>query len=156
MKPVFVGLRPNVESDNGVALPFKPNSTGLRLVEWMGCTEEEFRRAFVRVNVCPFADGFGYLNQPAIENMYMQESAENLVPLLRDREVIMLGPAVAAAFRIKRKSYRFCHFFDHPTEHMLVCVIPHPSGKNRLYNNPIVRAEARNVLRYVWNKVKDN
>ncbi len=146
MKIVFVGQQPNSYEDEGVALPIRPGSSGQRLVTMMGVTPDAFESAFIRINVSPYHDPEGFSPE------YHHTSASNLLPLLEGRRVILLGPAVAKAFKLERSAYEWCKFFDHPSENVscLMAVIPHPSGLNRLYNDPEIQQRVSQLLDYAW------
>jgi hypothetical protein len=145
-KIVFIGQQPNEYADeNQPALPVRPNSSGARLVKLMGITEEAFRYHFTLVNVSPHHDPEGF------NPTYNIAAALNLLPLLEDRRVVLLGPAIANSFCINRDAYQFNKWFDYPGEmNALFSVIPHPSGMNRLYNDPVVVEEVREFLNYCW------
>ena len=92
-----------------------------------------------------FPDGFS--------PKYHIPAIHNLRSLLRGRKVVLLGPAVAEAFEIDRTQYDWCQWFDHPSwedHHGLFCVIPHPSGANRLYNDPQMYEMVRSNLDFMW------
>jgi len=57
---------------------------------------------------------------------------------------------VAEAFSIERRNYNYFHFYDHPEAHFIYAVIPHPSGMNRLYNDPQMQAQVKNFLQFLW------
>lgn len=145
MRPVIVGQQPASEADEGVSLPIRPGTSGSRLLGMMNLSQEEFERDFIRINVSPAYDPDGFTPS------YHRHHVTNLLPLLEGRKVCLLGPAVADAFGLRRSSYDYCHFFDHPGEwHILLVVIPHPSGLNRLYNDPSMIKRVREVLFYLW------
>lgn len=145
MQIVFVGQQPATVEDEGKPLIVKPNSTGHKIVQWMGVTEQQFNDNFARVNLNPWHDPEEF--SPG----YCRAAAQNLYGLLYGRRVVLLGPAVAEAFGIMRHSYKYFHFQDHPDQHFLYAVMPHPSGLNRLYNDPAMVAQARQFLGYLWN-----
>lgn len=144
MKTVFVGQQPNSYADEGSALPIHAGSTGQKLVTMMGVTPAAFEQNFIRVNVSAIHDPEGFTPS------YHRHSARNMLPLLEGRRVVLLGPAVASAFDWDRNDYTYCRFYDHPDFHILWAVIPHPSGLNRLYNDPEVKRQVEELLNYVW------
>lgn len=144
-KMVFIGQQPNSYEDQGNPLPIRPNSTGRRLVQMMGVTDEAFEKNFVRMNVSPFHDPEGFSPE------YWRDNAANILPLLEGRRVVLLGPAVADAFGFERSRYDYASWFDHPDgHHSLFAVIPHPSGVNRQYNNPEMFEMVRSFLDMCW------
>ena len=141
---MFIGQQPNSYEDQGDPLPIRPNSTGKRLVQMMGITDEAFKENFIRMNVSPFHDPESFNPE------YWHYNATNILPLLDGRRVVLLGPAVATAFGFERSSYHYASWFDHPTEHILFGVIPHPSGMNRLYNDPQMHEMVKSFLDLCW------
>lgn len=144
---IFVGQQPSRYEDNGLVLPVRPGTSGDRIVKMMGVTEDAFRQNFDCINVSPRHDPDGF--DP--ENHRVE--VDNLRSLFRGRKLVLLGPAVAASFGIDRTMYHWCNWFDHPTwedHHGLFCVIPHPSGANRLYNDPGMFEMVRTHLDFLW------
>ena len=144
MKPVIIGQMPSCHEDEGIALPVRSGSSGHRLCQLMEVNETTLRRDFVLMNVSARYDPDGFSPE------YHKTEVKNFLPLLSGRKVIMLGPAVAAAFGISRDEYSFGEWFDHAEEHMLICVIPHPSGLNRLYNDPEMQRIVSSLLKALW------
>lgn len=107
--------------------PLNPGKTaGRRLFECSGFSLEEYEAAFERVNLLPR------------DKTWDQKKAARAAARLRiepGRKVILLGQAVARAFREAGKDYHG------------MAVIPHPSGLNRKYNDPIIRKEVGAILR---------
>lgn len=144
---IFVGQQPSSHEDEGTVLPVRPGSSGDRLVRMMGITEQAFRENFDMFNVNAEYSPDGFTPGYHITHVH------NIRSLLRGRKVVLLGPAVAEAFEIDRTQYDFCQWFDHPKwedHHGLFCVIPHPSGANRLYNNPEMFEMVRRTLDLMW------
>jgi len=144
MQIVFIGQQPATPDDEGQPLIIKPNSSGERLQKWMGVTPVQFEEHFMRVNLNPWADTDEFTPGHHVA------AARNLYELLYGRRVVLLGPSVAEAFGIRRKSFTYFHFYDHPEAHFLFSVMPHPSGLNRLYNNPATVGQAKKFLRKLW------
>lgn len=146
LKAVFVGQMPNSPEDEGDPLTLKnPNSSGSRLAKWMNITPEEFATNFVRVNLNPHCDD-------EFSPSHWKASAKNMKGLLEHRRVVLLGRAVAEAFDLNPRQYEYFRWFDHPTnyETSLFCVIPHPSGQNRLYNDQQNVNRAMDLLAGLW------
>lgn len=144
LKPVFIGQMPASESDEGEALPQRSGTSGMRIVQMMGIVPEVFNERFVRMNVSPFYDPDGFSPE------YNSLQAKNILPLLEHRRVILLGPAVASAFGFTRSSYYWCRWFDHETLNISFAVMPHPSGRNYLYNEPQIVDMVKRFLDEVW------
>lgn len=143
-KIVFIGQQPNSYEDEGTPLPMRPGSTGKRIVQMMGITEESFLNSFNVLNVSPFHDCDGFSPE------YWFRNAQNILPLLEGRRVVLLGSRVAEAFGFNRTDYDYASWFDHPRENILFSVIPHPSGRNHLYNNPEMHEMVRSFLDMCW------
>lgn len=112
----------------------------------MGVNEEAFRKNFSCVNLSPYYDPDGF--SPG----YHVASAKNMAPLLAGKRVVLLGPAVAEAFEIPRMKFEWCQWIDHPSwdMHAIFTVIPHPSGANRLYNDPQIYSMVSGLLNMLW------
>jgi uracil-DNA glycosylase len=141
---VFIGQQPGSYEDEGTVLPVRPGSTGQRLAQMMGITPEAFAENFIRMNVSAHYEPDGF------EAAYHRIEMDNILPLLEGRRVVLLGPQVAEAFAIPRDQYSWAEWFDHPTAHILMAVIPHPSGLNRLYNNPEIHNMISTFLDGCW------
>lgn len=146
---VIVGQQPSRPEDEGTVLPVRPGSSGSRLIQMMGVTEEAFRKNFDLINVSPRYDPDGF---SCGGHSFIPE-AMNIRPLLVGRRVVLLGSAVATAFQIERSRYEWCQWFDHPKwddHHGVFCVIPHPSGMNRVYNDPFMFGLVKSQLDFMW------
>lgn len=144
---IFVGQQPSRYEDEGLVLPVRPGSSGDRIIKMMGITEQAFRDNFDYINVSARYDPDGF------SPMYHTREVWNMRSMFRGRKLVLLGPAVAEAFEIERSTYHWCNWFDHPkweSHHGLFCVIPHPSGANRLYNDPGMFEMVRNHLDFMW------
>lgn len=157
MRPVLVGIAPARPGESGQPLScIAKGSTGRRLRDMLGMRTTEYLSSFDRVNVCP------HPTPSVVRPQDFYHHAENLMgSLLRDRRVVFLGPNVADCFGIYRSVYSFCEVkggSSSPTGGLvgwrvglpLRCtwsVIPHPSGRNRFYNDPESReAVARHLI----------
>ena len=146
MKAVFVGQCPASIEDQGDPLTLKnPSSSGSRLAGWMGVTPEEFSANFIRVNVNPHSE-------EEFSPGYWIPAARNLKGLLEHRRVVLLGRLVAESFELRQTDYQFFRWFDHPSDYetSLFCVIPHPSGRNRMYNDQQNIARVSDLLSTIW------
>lgn len=151
MRPVLVGIAPSRVGAEGQPLTSLGGpSTGRRLAELSGLTPTEYLRRFDRVNLWPSP------TRSTISIKRGRPNAENLAgSILRGRRVVLLGTNVAECFGLTRgREYaRFCEWFelgDRPDWYgaagyvagrtsppFSFAVLPHPSGRNRWYNDPV-------------------
>lgn len=156
-QPVIVGIAPARAGDEGQPLSaIAPQSTGRKIADMLGMEPLAYMRAFDRVNVCPFPQ------ESTIKPKEWTAAAENLAgSLLRGRRVILLGPNVAECFGMRRDLFRYCLWYESssPTKGIAGfragkmtlpfswAVLPHPSGRNRWYNEDKNKEEAIRFLR---------
>jgi len=143
VRPVLIGIAPARAGDEGQPLScIAPQSTGRKIQDMAGLKRLEYLNGFDRVNVCPFP-------QPStIKPKEWHQAAENLAgSILRGRRVVLLGPNVAECFGIKRTVYEYCTWHKNrggvsgaigwrvgSALPFSWAVLPHPSGRNRWYN----------------------
>lgn len=133
-----MGEAPGRTDRPGLALAgVNKNSAGGRLRALSGLTLEEWDRV-VRLNLIPFFP-------EKFPTKLASQQAQNLCSsLLRDRRVILCGARVARAFGVKmRERPSWVRSPYGP----VVAVIPHPSGRNLLYNDEDVRRVVGAFLR---------
>lgn len=130
MKPLLVGEdNPQSHDPRHALYPYPPGCSGERLCRLvMGLSHHEYLRSFDRVNLC--AKKWG-----------TREARENAGKLVQVRlsPIVMLGAKVRDAFGAGRLP-----FFER--EGRLVA-LPHPSGRNRAWNEPGAFERARQLLR---------
>lgn len=146
LKAVFVGQCPAKPEDEGDPLTLAYNeSSGSRLARWMGVTNEQFADNFIRVNLNPHADG-------EFSSLHWRAAAQNMKGLLEGRRIVCLGRPVAESFGLLPTEYEYFRWFDHPGDFYssLFCVIPHPSGRNRMYNDQHNVNKATGILQALW------
>lgn len=87
-----------------------------------------------------------YTPQFAWNRWTAKQSADELLPMLRNRRVILLGTKVAEAFGQKdAPNYRW--FTDRfPQLNVALAFVPHPSGRNRVWNSKAELEKARAFL----------
>jgi hypothetical protein len=74
-------------------------------------------------------------------------NAENMChSLLRDERLILLGTRVARAFGLRPRDYEWGKPVESPLGPTCI-VLPHPSGRCLVYNDPAVRRRLGAVLR---------
>ena len=158
MKTILVGIAPARKGEEGQPLSaLASQSTGRKIADLLGIAPVEYMKSFDRVNVCPFP------RPSTIKPTEWTAAAENLAgSLLRGRRVILLGPNVAACFGITRLNFDFLSWREAQPSRVTNClgyvagrsapfswaVLPHPSGRNRWYNDEKNRRAAREFLQF--------
>jgi hypothetical protein len=137
-RPLIVGMNNPLSLDPWYALyPLPEGCAGHRLYSMLAevlptVTMRDYVRRFERVNLVS-----GPWDATAARSR-----AEELRPSLAGRHVILLGQEVAKAFGIDPHYSWVCDEEDDATFYLL----PHPSGRNLLYNDPGRRAHAGKIL----------
>lgn len=134
-RPLLVGEQNPYRSDPRYALYPEPvTSAGSRLCRRvMGLTVEEYIRSYDRVNLC---DG----------EWRAKEARERAVKLQDSYSLIVaLGRNVQRAFGIDRPPFSVWNSWE--SEGTVFLVLPHPSGLNRLWDDPGSYKKARDLLR---------
>lgn len=137
MKPLLVGECNPYGDDPRLALyPDPPTSAGGRLchrILKMG--EREYLRAFDRVNLC--SREWDMMAARLAARVVLEEANA------KSRVVVVLGANVAAAFGLRPFEPFESYYFNGAR----VLVLPHPSGRCRIWNVPgmIERARERVV-----------
>ena len=135
MKPVLLGMNnPHSASPVHALYPTPIGATGHRIFEML---REAARRSNVKVTSIGYIEAFdriNLLNAVRGDPKEAKENVHNGLPLLKNRKVVVLGRKTAFAVGIKRPFNT--HFFDHID--FKYCLIPHPSGLCREYNDPAV------------------
>lgn len=169
MKTVIVGIAPARPGEEGQPLSaIAPQSTGRKIADMMGVAPKEYMRAFDRINLCPFARASGI---PVNE---WKPAASNLgASLLRGRRVILLGVNVAQCFGLViAPKHDYLKWWDYPGTSVpgygLIgwnagsrrppfshAILPHPSGRNRWYNEPENKEAASLFLKAEWERTKN-
>lgn len=129
MKPLLVGENNPYSNEPKHALyPWPPNSAGWRLCHRiLDLQIRSYMARFDRINLC----GLKWRQQDA-------EAAADEI-LHSDREVIVaLGARVAKAFAVE---FRPFERIDR------IIVLPHPSGRCHLWNDPESYGKAREVMK---------
>jgi hypothetical protein len=145
LKPILVGEANPYGADPGYALyPLPEIATGGRLARILGMNECEYLRAFERRNLCPttWSAKASRAGVARILGKALLDGHEEAAPL------ILLGAKVMRAF-----GYEFEPFTKHrvllrsrSAPQWRVC-LPHPSGRNLLWNDPRSAQRARELVR---------
>lgn len=152
MRPIIVGMNnPRSLAPEHVLYPWPPGCAGHRLWQMFydacGATMSQYRDAFERRNLMVGP----WLAQVA------RVAASSMLPGLAGRDVVLLGEEVRRAFGVvprlpwPRDLQSSWDWSPAPgeVEPTRFYVLPHPSGRNLLYNDPAVRREVGTVLAHL-------
>ena len=151
MRIIFVGQSPSFSSQGLAPMAGK---SGRYLAELMGLTQETMLVNHDFVNVL---DKFPGKNSCGMDNFPLQEArnkAERVIlPMMKNRVVILLGKNVGKAFNMPKNVQYFCRLsVVGITDH--VWIIPHPSGLNRFWNHEVNVLNARKFFTEILSDVK--
>lgn len=137
-KPLIVGeVNPYGGNPRYAMYPLPKWSAGGRLCRViMGLTPKEYLRRFDRVNLCT-----GKWNRTDA-----LAKAHQILNSREDGVLILLGNRVAAQFGVKYRQWVFSTVRYGCSGHRMV-ILPHPSGKNRAWNDPLALRQAQAALR---------
>lgn len=134
MKPVLLGMN----SKTGEALALLPNTgAGARLFEMSGMSKKAYIEAFERINL---------LDDPVWDPGMGKYSARKMRERMKGRKIIVLGTQAWTALGLPKANWFEKKIDVDDTEWYL---IPHPSGKNLLYNKPAIRAKTTALIQSV-------
>jgi len=135
MKPLLIGMARN---DNRRGPPLNPEGgggAGDRLLKISGMTRDEYLSTFRRCNILPFGRW---------SSLRARRRGLRLQGTLRGK-VIVLGRETWRALGLPRVGF-FTRLRTSEAEFIL---LPHPSGRNLIYNDARARGRARRILRSV-------
>lgn len=137
-KPMIVGeLNPYGGNPRYAMYPLPKWSAGGRLCRViMGLQPREYIKRFDRVNLC-----VGKWNR-----LDAYSKAEQILNSREDGVIVLLGQRVTRAFGANYRASLFSVIPYGVTMHRLV-ILPHPSGKNRAWNDPLAVRQAQAALR---------
>lgn len=138
MKPLIIGQAPGPNTNPNTPLHPKHYS-GRVLCEAMGLQPYDYLRLFERTNLLGHYPGKKQGGEDRFPIAEARVAARALRPLFAGRQVILLGRNVADAFH-GYGGVPFLHWHKH------VAVIPHPSGRNRWWNDPTNQERVRDFL----------
>jgi hypothetical protein len=130
-KILLVGeLNPYGADPEYALYPLPAHASGNRLKEILGLTLREYLKEHDRVNLCTGSWSAKAAKLRAFELLEVREPGTGLV---------LCGSKVAYAF-----NQTYPGGFLHRTARgLFVLVIPHPSGRNRVWNDPAAAADVR-------------
>lgn len=137
MKPLLVGEDNPYGSDSEFALyPSPVGCAGWRLCTMiLGLAEGDYLERFDRVNLCP----------SRWDKAYAEARAEEI--MASDRLVIVLfGAKVREAFGVDRSAVFSTIARSQPVIGRRFVVLPHPSGRCTIWNDPAAVRKARELL----------
>jgi len=148
-KPLLVGELNPYGSDPRMALFPRPRlAAGNRLRLHLGLTDQQYLDLFDRANLC-----VGKWSTKEARSRALELFAEGY--RLGRPAIVLLGAKVSAAFRsaVLKDAYsnstEACAGFFRVLDAVgpKVVLLPHPSGRSRVWNDPTSRDKAREVLR---------
>jgi len=136
-RPLFIGQAP------GHPGPVRPleGRNGKRLASLLGVSVEEYLSGTDRVNLLNEYPGRAG-NGDAFPLDAARAAAREMLPRLKGRVVILLGRGVARAFGVRANFLEIEH-----RDGVTFATIPHPSGRNRWWNDPANVERAARFLR---------
>lgn len=140
MKPLLIGEVNPYGADPDYALyPHPRGAAGDRLRQHLGLTDNEYLELFDRTNLCTGSWNGGDA----------KETAATLLVDTPGRDVfVLLGQKVCKAFGFEFKPFTMVRVTraDVDLPMAVVAILPHPSGRSRLWNPAESRQQARDVL----------
>lgn len=161
VRVIVIGESPGPNTRAALPLfPYPTNSAGYRLAHMTGLTRAGYLEFFYRLNLIPSYQG------PKWSAGAARDAADNLSGggILGGYHVLLMGAKVWRAFGGHKSEFSYCRWYKRYGRHWSpsfhVAVIPHPSGRNRLYNDGHVKyqvvrflhdlAEGRATQRYAF------
>lgn len=125
-KPLLLGM--NNPQGNEAFWPYPKGCTGWRIWKMLesqtGISDREFIRSFDRMNM---------LNLPEWSMTLARQNRELIMPKLMGREVVVVGYDTFRAMEFPPPPRPFLWG---KVSGIRYCLMPHPSGLNRMYNDP--------------------
>lgn len=147
-KPLLVGELNPYGADPKLALwPMPPSASGGRLCKILGVSTKEYLASFRRVNLCVGEWSDSRARQRAVL-ILVEELSAVVVPRL-----VLLGKKVCHAFYVP-----FIPFVTVESlvgvdlDRLRVAVLPHPSGRSRLWNDANAKYKARLAVARLWSE----
>lgn len=145
-RPVFIGQAPSRHGDPTKPLTGRP---GRKLAELASMVPMEFYVSVVRANLLPYYVGTNG-NGDAFPMPEARDNALRLAKALDDRTVVFVGRRVAEAFGCRLDWFEWGNdYFSAPdgeTVWIRYATMPHPSGRNRFWNDQENTQTARRFM----------
>ena len=145
---IVIGESPGPKGQAAFPLfPYPARSAGYRLSQMTGLARAGYLEHFGRLNLMPSHRGAAWPVAAA------RDAADNLAGggLLGGYHVLLLGAKTWRAFGGAAKDFSYCRWYKRYgrlwSPGYYIAVIPHPSGRNRLYNKSSVRQHVEAFLR---------
>jgi len=145
---IVIGESPGPKGEARLPLfPYPAKSAGYRLAQMTGLARAGYLEHFRRLNLVPSHRGAAWPVAAA------RDAADNLAGggLLGGYHVLLLGAKVWRAFGGASKDFSYCRWYQRYgrlwSPGYYIAVIPHPSGRNLLYNKSSVRQHVESFLR---------
>lgn len=117
--------------------PYPERASGGRLAEILGMTASEYLGAFHRVNLC----------RVSWRVAEAREAARAMLEASGGRDLVLLGTKVSRAFGFRSFSpFSTTTISRDGGAPVQLVVLPHPSGLNRMWNDPGARDRARAMV----------
>ena len=130
IRPFLVGeLNPRSSDPHHALYPLPPGCSGARLCGYLGMTPLQYIRTFDRRNLCVGEWDSGRAHLEALRIILLEPPT---------RPIVLLGHRVAMAFSLRPMSY-----FERVGRYIY---LPHPSGRNLVWNDPANVARAREAV----------
>lgn len=138
MRPLLVGeSNPAGSRPEWALYPHPPGCAGARLQRILGLTRGQYLRAFDRVNLSP-------------EPWEARAAGQRAHELRRGphRQFILLGRRVARVFGLEdHRPFSVVRSVSTTGRRQVFCLLPHPSGRNLIWNDPAAQRWARRLAR---------
>ncbi len=145
---IVIGESPGPKGEARLPLfPYPARSAGYRLSQMTGLVRAGYLEHFRRLNLVPSHRGAAWPVATA------RDAADNLAGggMLGGCHVLLLGAKVWRAFGGAAKDFSYCRWYKRYgrcwSPSYYIAVIPHPSGRNLLYNKSSVRQHVESFLR---------
>lgn len=144
-KTLIIGLQ-NPYSDFPALYPVHSNCSGWKLWQISGLSLEQYLSYFTFANL--FTPDAPISSSPAAPLVRAYRAS-----LQTNAPVVLLGNVVRKMLGVPKPLHGYGPIFFNG---VVYYIIPHPSGRNHKYNNPVIRHRVRHLLRELgWHRRGD-